>query len=365
MRIMIKQLIRKPIFNIPEINWGDIPSNQGARLLWGENPIAPKEAILAIKDEAKKINFYPNPTKLSLRKQLAKYNRVSLENIILTNGSDEAIELIAKVFISEKDQVVIPIPTFPVYNSVSLMMVSEVKMILLEKDFSLNIQKLLKKVNPKTKVIWIANPNNPTGNILLSQKQIENLAKKLDCLLVIDECYFELSQVTATSLINKYPNIIVIRSFSKVFGLAGARLGYIITNKLTASYLNRLQFVNQVFSVNRFAQAAANAILKNEYRIQQLITEYSTQKQNFEKLLYQVKGIQVIPTKTTFCLLKLTGGNTTSSELKEKLQRENIYIKDCSIYQLLGSEYVYLGVPIKKYQQRVAKAIKNILEEKL
>ena len=361
---MINQLVRKSILKIEKINWGNIPNDKGARLLWGENPIAPIGAVNAIRNEAIRVNFYPSPTKLILRKLLAKYNKVSPENIIITNGSDEAIELIAKVFISEKDQVIFPVPTFPVYKSASLMMGAKVKTIPLKKDFSLDIKKLFKLVNNKTKIIWIANPNNPTGNILLNQTEIQSLTTKLDCLLVIDECYFELVQVTAAGLVNNYPNIVVIRSFSKVFGLAGARLGYIIANKKTASYLNRLQLANQVFNVNRFAQAAAQEILKNPKIVRQLINKYNRQKQNFEKLLNQIESIRVIPTKTTFCLLKINE-DISSTQLKEKLQKKDIYIKNCSLYQLLGEKYVYLGVPAEKYQQFVVNAIKKVVGEKL
>jgi histidinol-phosphate aminotransferase len=346
-----------------EINWGDIPDNTGARLLWGENPIAPKESILAIKNEAKKINLYPSPTKENLKRNLAKYSNVLPENIAVTNGSDDAIELISKVFISEGNEAIIPVPTFPVYESASLMMGAKVIKIALENTFSLDIDKLLNVVTSKTKILWIANPNNPTGNLLLNEKGLEKLSSKINCLLVVDECYFELTNTTAVSLIDKYPNVIIIRSFSKVFGMAGARLGYIIANKEAISYLERLQKANQVFSVNRFALVAANALFTKKDRIQELIRVYTYQKNNFEKLLQGIKNVQIIPTKTTFCLIKLRSKTISSSELKLKLLTKNIYIKDCSIYKRLGSKYVYLGVPPQKYQRLVASSIKKVLKE--
>lgn len=361
---MIDQLVRKPILKISEVNWGDVPVENGTRLLWGENPFAPKESVQAIKEEAKRVNFYPSPTKANLKKGIANYNCVSPENIILTNGSDEAIELISKVFISEKDEVVIPVPTFPVYESTSLMMGARIKRVPLEKDFTLDTGKLLNAITSETKMIWISNPNNPTGNILLTFNQIKDLAKRLSCLLILDECYFELSGITAASLIDKYPNIAIIRSFSKIFGLAGARIGYIVANEKTASYLNKVLSANQVFNVNRFAQAAAGALFKDENRIKQLTNVYVTQKENFEKLLSQIKNIKIIPTLTTFCLLRLASEKINSSELKKKLKEKNIYIKDCYMYKLLGPEYVYLGVPAPKYQRYVADIMKKIMEEK-
>lgn len=360
---MIANLVRSEINKIKEINWGDIPSNDGNRLLWGENPLPPKEAIIAISNDAQNVNLYPSPTKAKLRERLANYNNVSVDNITITNGSDEAIELIAKVFIDRQDEVIIPIPTFPVYESVSIMMSAKVKKLPLEKNFSLSREKLIKRITPKTKIIWIANPNNPTGNILLTKPQIENLARQCNCLLVIDECYFEIAKVSAVGLIKKYPNIIILRSFSKVFGLAGARIGYILADRMVISYLNRLLFANQVFNVNRFAQTAGIAILENKKKIRRIVENYITLKKTFEMRLSNIGKVKIIPTKTTFSLLDIRKTQLTSSQLKEKLLEKNIYIKDCYMYESLGLNYVYLGIPAKKYQDTIIKSMETILRK--
>ena len=191
-RIQIKKLVRKQIRKMQEINWGDIPDDTGMRLLWGENQKFLDIYKEAVEKEINKINLYPSPTKQTLKEELAIYNKVMPGNIIPTNGSDEALELIAKVFIAEDDEVIMPLPSYQCFQSVSQMMGAKVVTVPLEKDFSLDANKLLKTVTQKTKIIWIANPNNPTGNLLLSEKQIKYLAKKVNCLLVVDECYFEL-----------------------------------------------------------------------------------------------------------------------------------------------------------------------------
>ena len=356
---MINQLVRKQIQQIQEIDWGDIPDNTGMRLLWGENSQVLDIYRKVLTDEIKNINLYPSPTKIKLREKIARYNNVKPENIVVTNGSDEAIELISKVFISDEDEIIVPIPTFPVYESTGLVMGGRVRKIALKNDLSLDFDKLLKAVNSKTKIIWVANPNNPTGNILLNKKQIENLSEKLSCLLVIDECYFELSGITAASLVEQYPNIIVIRSFSKIFALAGLRLGYIVANEQVTSYLNRVQQSNQVFNVNRFAQAAGIAILNKPWLVTTSVKKFITLKKNFEKLLKNI-FLEIVPTKTTFCLVKLPE-KISGKTLKDKLAQKGIYIKDCSIYEGLGKQYIYLGVPQKRYQQRVVENINDIL----
>lgn len=361
---MINRLVRKQILKMQEINWGDIPDNTGKRLLWGENQMMIEIYKTAVKTELEKINLYPSPTKQALKKELAFYNKVNPENIIPTNGSDEALELIAKVFIAENDQVIMSVPSYPCFESVSQMMGAQIISVPLEKDFSLDVEKLLKAVTNKTKVVWIANPNNPTGNLLLNKKQIAYLAKKLNCLLVIDECYFEIGGVSGVSLIQDFPNLIIVRSFSKIFALAGARLGYLICNKEIATYLNKLQQTNQVFCANRFAQAAAIAILSKPQLVRKSIIQFQALKKAFEIKLDQIPQLEILKTKTTFCLAKVLS-NKTASQLKEQLKEKGIFIKDCSIYQGLGKQYIYLGVPQKQYQKEVVEAIKNLLENNL
>lgn len=357
----IDQLVRKQIKNMEEINWGEIPENNPYKLLWGEN----QQSLAVYKDviikEIEKINLYPSATKFRLRQKLALYNNVQPENIVLTNGSDEALELIAKVFLNPSDEVVIPSPSYPCFTSVSEMMGAKIMNVKLEKDFSLDIKRLINVVTKQTKIVWIANPNNPTGNIILNKEQIENLAKKLNCLLVVDECYFELSQITASSLIKENSNIIVTRSFSKVFALAGARLGYIIANEKITKYLNQLQQTNQVFSVNRFAYAAGLSIMSAPQLIAKTITKFQETKKGFEQMLNNIP-LEIFPTLTTFCLAKLPN-NITGKDLKEKLLEKDIYIKDCSIYPNLGKQFIYLGIPQKQYQKMCIAKIKEALEE--
>jgi len=345
-----------------EINWGDIPDTTGMRLLWGENQELVPVYKNAIQREINKVNLYPSPTKNRLKEAIAKYNNVSTNSIIPTNGSDEALELIAKVFIAEGDEVIISVPSYPCFTSVSQMMGAKIVTVPLGNDFSFSVEKIRTVVTKKTKIIWIANPNNPTGNILISQKDIETLVKAINCLLVLDECYFELSEVTAAQLTKKYENVIITRSFTKAFALGGARLGYIIANKETAKYLNRLLLTNLVFNVNRFAQACGIALLENPKIVTDVIERFKQFKSDFENKLKKIPYLEIVPTKTTFCFIKLNA-KITGKQLKEKLARENIFIKDCSIYQNLGSQYIYLGVPQKKYQKTVINTIKKIIGE--
>ncbi|MDE2590640.1 MAG: aminotransferase class I/II-fold pyridoxal phosphate-dependent enzyme, partial [Patescibacteria group bacterium] len=248
------------------------------------------------------------------------------------------------------------------------MMGAIVKKVYLEKDFSLNVNLLEKLISKKTKIVWIGNPNNPTGNILLSKKQIENLLKKYNCLFIIDECYFEISKETAISLIRKYQNLIIIRSFSKTFSLAGLRLGYVATNESLIKYLKIVQGNNQVFSVNRLAQKAGIEVLKNTEKT----GEFIKLKSNFEGLLKEI-SLEVIDTKTTFCLIRIPK-KIFLKNFKEKLERRNIYIKDSSIskkciqkvkvqYHMKAPIYVYYE--LDNYYQNHRRYIKSRSDKQL
>jgi len=358
----ILQKIRPSIREIKITNWGEIPENNDLRLMFGENPFIWKECIGAIKKETNKINIYPSPTKKELIKKIAEYNNIVSKNIVVTNGSDDGIELITKVFINSKDEIIIPIPTFSVYDSASRMMGAKIINIPLGEDFKLNLNKLVAKVNKSTKIIWIANPNNPTGNILVSKEKIEWLINAVpDTLVVIDECYFELSQVTAKDLVKKYNNLIILRSFSKIFGLAGLRLGYIISNPSIIRYCNALQQNNQPFSVNRFALASGMTVMNDFSKINRVTEKYKKAKNDFEKMLTQIKSLKMIPTYTTFILIKLPKPYNASF-IKNELSKREIYIKDCSIYCGLGSQYIYLGIPKKTVQKKFIKELVSIIK---
>ncbi len=359
MKKPIDDLVRPPVRDMVAVDWGEVPDDSPYRLMWGENPQLLEVYREAVMSEIDRINLYPSPTKLKLRQKIAEYTGVQPDNIVCNNGSDEAIELLCRVFINDGDEIVLTSPTFPVFETSAQVMGGVARFVALEADFSLDTDKLLAAVTPKTKMVWLANPNNPTGNLLVTKDQIEMLAQKLDCILVIDECYFELGGVTAASLVLTYPNVMVLRSFTKILGMAGARLGYVIADEQVTDYLNRVQQTNQVFNINRFAQAGGIAILSRPDVIEESVCVFTELKDSFENGLREA-GLGIVPTVTTFCIATLPHP-TTGKQLKDILGKEGIYIKDCSIYSGFDDNYIFLGVPAREYQESCLSAIKQAL----
>ena len=354
-----KKLFRKETDLIHPINWGEVSGNK-IRLLWGENPIkANQEIKRAIIKEISNINKYPDPEKSILTKKLASYNKVNPKNILITNGSDEAIDLIAKTFIDKGDEVIFPVPTFPTYGNAALLMGGIVRKVLLDKELNLNVKDIFSRISKKTKLIFIANPNNPSGNILISNAQISKLAAYFKGVIIIDECYYEFSKKTAVPLIKKFKNIIVLRSMSKTFALAGLRVGYMVAHEDIASKLSAISNTLQPFNVNRIAQVAAVSALNHK---KQIIKQFEGVKESLLIELKKIKEIKVFDTLTSFVILDLSKTDITAKELKEKMEKRGVLIKDCGIFENFGPQYAYLGIPPKDKIKKVINSIKGVLK---
>ena len=220
-----------------------------SELPYGPSPLVIQEMIKA----ATTVNRYPEILHHSLRAAIANYTNSRKEQIFVGNGSDAIIELLLKIFVKFGENVLIPIPTFFVYQYATKIVGGNPIFVNRLDDFRLDVPSLLQKVTPEVKLIFIANPNNPTANYV-SREIILKILNEVDCIVVVDECYYEFCQETVIDLVDQYPNLVVLRSFSKSFGLAGLRVGYGIANETIIDYLYR---VAKPFSVNAIALAAA------------------------------------------------------------------------------------------------------------
>lgn len=206
-----------------------------------------------------------------LERKLAKYVGVNEDQILVTNGSDQAIDLIFRAFADKTDKVIIPTPSFAMfYQSAQIVGNKILKPLYNKTDLSFPLEKVLGIIDNSIKLIVICNPNNPTGTSV-SLDDIEKIARKTpNSILLVDEAYFEFSKVTAVPLIKKYPNIIVTRTFSKVFGLPSLRLGYVIASNF---YINELLKVRGPYDVNMIAYTAALAVLDDLKGVQTYVNE--------------------------------------------------------------------------------------------
>lgn len=220
-----------------------------------------------------KLQLYPEYGELE--RKLAQYSGVNTDQIIITNGSDQAIDLIFRTFTEAGNTVIIPTPSFAMfYQSAQIIGNKILRPLYKKEDLSFPLEESLGLINESVKLIVICNPNNPTGT-LVSTDNIQKIAQKArNAIILVDEAYFEFSGVTAVSLINKYPNIIVTRTLSKAFGLPSLRLGYIITSK---TYINELLKVRGPYDVNMVALTSALAAIEDLKDVQKYAMEVMTQ----------------------------------------------------------------------------------------
>ena len=273
------------------------------------------------------ISTYPEYGPLTT--EIAKYAGCRAEQIFLTNGSDQAIELLLRLFFKSGDEVAIPAPTFFVYFSILKLIGAKPKVLLYEaigNTFKFPAEKTLKALTTKSKGLLLCNPSNPLGS-LIAQEQIIRLldkAKKLKIPVVIDEAYFEFSGQTSVKLLNKYPNLVIIRSFSKAFGVAGLRLGYVLANP---EVIKRLAPLRLPWAINHFAVHAGKVVLRHQKYFRGKINEVLETKKKLAQS-FREQGIICYDTATNFLTIKVP----KAKELVGKFRSAGIIVNEISHY---------------------------------
>lgn len=326
----------------------------------GELPFPPSPKVCqAISDAISQVNRYPEIMGGELREMLADYTGAGKEQIVISNGSDDAIELILKAFVQSGEEVLLPTPTFFVYAFSTELIGGKVISVPRLDNFDLNVKEILEQVTAKTKVLFIANPNNPTAN-LVSREKLIALIEQTNCLVVVDECYYEFCGETIVDLVDQYNNLIVLRSFSKSFGLAGLRIGYAITNETVADYLYRAA---QIFPVNKLALVGACAALDDLNYIRDNITKICQEKFKLAKALEEF-GLRVYPSDTNFLFIKTESIGLTSREIVESLAQKQIFIADFGLKQGLNSYFVRISVGTAEENNKLLERLGDLSQSK-
>jgi len=311
------------------------------KLASNETSVGPSPlAIEAIKKEVENINLYPEATSRLLREKLADKLKIDKEMIICGNGADDVIDLIGMAFINEGDEVITSETTFPAYRTAVKIMGGEFISVKL-KDFRFDLEGIIEKINEKTKMIFLCNPNNPTGTIL-TEEEINGFMEKIskDIIVVFDEAYCDYvenkSYVNGLSFVSEGKNVIVVRTFSKIAGIAGVRVGYAIARQELISYLRR---VINPFTTNRLAQVAALASLDDEeHRKKVLNLNHEGKKYLYQEL--NKSGLFYIPTETNFIFIDV---KEDSEVIFNKLLKKGVIIRPGKPYGCTNFIRVTIG----------------------
>lgn len=324
-----------------------------------ENPLGPSPlAVEKIKETLDKIHFYPDSNNFYLKKKLAEFNNINEDCIVIGNGSDELLKLLAEAFLTPEDEVIFGDPSFVEYEFTATIMGAKCIPVPL-KDFRHDLEAMLDMVTDRTKIVYICNPNNPTGTYS-TRKEIENFMSRIreDILVVFDEAYFEYvdapDYMSGIEYVKAGRNAIVFRTFSKIYGLAGLRVGYGLT---TPSIAQAIERVTEPFNVNLLAQVAAEAALDDNEHLEE------SRQLNLEgkKYLYsefEKMGLKYVPTQANFIFVD-TGKDCR--EVFRKLLQMGIIIRTGDIFGFPTFIRVTIGTP--EENKRFIEGLKKVLGE--
>ena len=320
--------------------------NKAAKVKLSANESALGPSPKAIKEYSrlsKNFKRYPDSEGISLRKTIAKKFKLDLNRIILGSGSDQILELICKAFLRKGDEVIVPKYSFLIYRLYSQMNGAKV-LYSKEKNFTISVDEILKMVTKKTKIVFLANPNNPTSTYV-NKKKLLFLRKKLrsNILLVVDDAYFEYVKQkdysSGLQLFSNFKNVIVTRTFSKIYGLAGLRVGWGYGSK---EIINSLNQYKPPFNVNSPALSAAEAAIQDNVWLNKEIKHVKKWNDKFYKE-FEKLNIETNKSFTNFLLINFDKVKKNSSIIFRLLAGAGILVRKMDNYGIKNSLRVTIG----------------------
>jgi len=328
------------------------------KLASNECPYGPSKKVLAaINRAAREINRYPDGGCFYLRKELARRLKVSGDQLIFGNGSDDIILMALRVFVGPEDEVIVARPSFLMYEIAALSLGAKTVGIAL-KDFRYDLERMTRAINARTKLIFIGNPDNPAGTYVTKNDLAAFLkAVPRRVLVFIDEAYFEFAANNrdypdSLALLKEYENIIVTRTFSKIYGLAGLRIGYGVAQPPVVELLNR---VREPFNVNSLAQSAALAALQDSAYYRRISREIEQEKKKIYKALRKL-SLAFVESATNFILIDV---GQKGSPVAQRLMREGVIVRDMTAWGM--DEFIRITIGSKQENQKLIKALARVL----
>ncbi len=327
------------------------------KLASNENPYPPSAKVLkAISLAARSVNRYPTGDCYYLREELVRHLKVPASQLVFGNGSDELLVIAIRIFVNQGDEVIIAQPSFLIYDIAAHIAGAEVISIPL-KDFCYDLEGMKRAVTARTKIIFIGNPDNP-GGIYIPDNELRAFVQSLrdDILIVIDEAYYEFVSAKdygkSLELLKEFKNVLITRTFSKMYGLAGLRVGYGIANKEVVDLINK---VREPFNINSLAQAAALACLKDKAYYRNIAKKMQVQRKYLQKSLSKL-GLDFVKSFTNFILIKV---RQDSTDVVQAFLKKGIIIRDMNHWGL--KNYIRVSVGTEKENKRFIKALEGVL----
>src|SRR6059058_1867020 len=327
------------------------------KLASNENPLPPsgrvQRAILAAVNH---LNRYPDGSGFYLRQALAKKHGVSPDQVVLGNGSNELIELLVRTFLRPGDEAVVPHPSFVVYPMI-VQAAGGVRVMVMLKDFRLDLDAMARAITPLTKIVFVANPNNPTATIV-TKDEVEHFMVRVPerTIVVFDEAYVEFAMgpdfPDMIAAVKQGRKVVVLRTFSKATSLAGLRVGYGVADADAIALMNRIR---QPFNVNSLAQVAALAALEDDPHVLECVRMIEAGR-HFLYDEFTALGIRYVPSRANFILVDV---GRSASDIYQRLLKEGVIVRPMTPFGMESALRVTVGTP--EENRRLVKALKTVL----
>ena len=364
-KVKIEELVRKEIlglslYEVKDILWRKL-DEKVTKLDLNENFAVAGDVMGKLLLEVCQdvdVRLYPPLYGAMAIKAISEFFDFSESEILVGNGADGVLDSLMKVLVKKGSKVLVVEPTFPMYAYFTQLYGGKKVTVLLRPSFELDVDGILEKCNEQTSLLIVCSPNNPTGN-QFKKEDIEKILQEFNGVVVVDEAYVDFAKYTVIDWTRKFDNLVVLRTFSKAFGLAGIRAGFLVSNKSIVEYVKR---VTPPFNVNIVTQRLIVLALQNWNYFQQRIEYIVKEREWLRNALATIDGVIPYPSDASFILFKITKNNLSSSTVKERLGSKGVSVKDRGNLPLLEN-CIRVTVGTRNMNESLVSALKDILEE--
>ncbi|PYM18932.1 MAG: histidinol-phosphate transaminase [Candidatus Rokuibacteriota bacterium] len=331
------------------------------KLASNENPLSPSDRVReAITAALVHLNRYPDGSGFYLRQALAKKHGFGQDQVVLGNGSNELIELLVRAFLRPGDEAIVPHPSFVVYPMI-VQAAGGIRVMVMLRDYRIDLEAMARAITPLTKMIFIANPNNPTATIVTADEVEHFMARVPErTIVVFDEAYVEFAAGSdfpdTLSYVRQGRKVIVLRTFSKASSLAGLRIGYGVADADAIALMNRIR---QPFNVNALGQVAALAALEDEGHILECVRMIEAGR-HFLYEEFDSLGIKYVPSRANFILVDV---GRSAADVYQKLLHQGVIVRPMTPFGMETALRISVGTP--EENRKLVKALRAVLGKTL
>ncbi|MEM2875464.1 MAG: histidinol-phosphate transaminase [Candidatus Bathyarchaeia archaeon] len=343
-RVDLKKIVREELAHLQAVKVESVFPEDYVRLNMNENFFVEPDVMEKIISEACRefdCRKYPENLAGEAVRAISHFLKVDESRVFVGNGLDQVMDILFRTYVGNGDKVIVVEPTFGLYSYFTKICGGNVETVLLNPDFSLNVKKIIETAKDGVSLVIFCSPNNPTGN----QFPKEDLEKVLEveALVVLDEAYVHFADYSLVDEVENYDNLIVMRTFSKSFGLAGIRCGYLVSTSEVVDYMKR---ITHPFHMSQLTQIIVSKALRASSYFEERARMVIEERERLQRVLGGIGGIKVYPSKANFILLKIVKEGLTSRIVGERLKERKVLVRDVSDKPLLSNCIrVTVGVP--------------------